>query len=204
MDSFLRRQHSQEKDSICQREQGHKRKKKTTNLISILQFLVLKCQLPHRKEQFGLCAVTIAISSQGHQFREAHGPAALIIRVTSECWIWIFDSGSSFEVIAAPIHGMKGPQFFCFVLLLFTLSLPYPVQVYASCVSALGINDLKLHFLAKKHNKFCISKDILLFCHEDLPNISSKMVVDIFSQFQLLSQNIISVVDKKQQKFGLQ
>lgn len=143
MDSFLRRQHSQEKDSICQREQGHKRKKKTTNLISILQFLVLKCQLPHRKEQFGLCAVTIAISSQGHQFREAHGPAALIIRVTSECWIWIFDSGSSFEVIAAPIHGMKGPQFFCFVLLLFTLSLPYPVQVYASCVSALGINDLK-------------------------------------------------------------
>lgn len=112
MDIFLRRQHSLEKDSICQREQGHKRKKKQQTSFPFCSSLFLKCQLPHRKEQFGLCAVTIAISSQGHQFREAHGPAALIIRVTSECWIWIFDSGSSFGVIAAPIHGMEGPQFF--------------------------------------------------------------------------------------------
>ena len=70
---FLRRRQCSGKVHILPKEKGHKREKP----LFTSAFPRFWNVSSHRKEQFGMWAVTMEITSQGHLFEGAHGPKAL-------------------------------------------------------------------------------------------------------------------------------
>ena len=73
MHGFLRRRQCSGKGHILPKEKGHKREKPLFS-SAFLRFWNVSS---HRKEQFGMWAVTMEITSQGHLFEGVHGPTAL-------------------------------------------------------------------------------------------------------------------------------
>ena len=101
---FLRRRQCSGKGHILPKEKGHKREKPLFS-SAFLRFWNVSS---HRKEQFGMWAVTMEISSQGHLFEGAHGPTALnhygdFRKLGFGSWF----RQPSFEPTAAYVHSLE-------------------------------------------------------------------------------------------------